>query len=82
MNVDALERASADSTAKEKAKTKKAAKVAVQKPSGPAATAKPAGANTPQVGKTARVWLGVRFSTARELREADGDHKPLRVVPG
>ena len=40
--VDALERARADSTAKEKANTKKAAKIAIQKPAAPAATAKSA----------------------------------------
>jgi hypothetical protein len=51
--VDALERAHADSNAKEKAKTKKAAKVAVQKPGAPAATAKAAEPTAPPAAKAA-----------------------------
>jgi hypothetical protein len=51
--VDALERAHADSSAKEKAKTKKAAKIAVQNPAAPAATAKAAEPKPPPVAKTA-----------------------------
>jgi hypothetical protein len=51
--VDALERAHADSSAKDKAKTKKSAKIAVQKPGGPTATAKTAEPTAPPAAKTA-----------------------------